>query len=267
VLCESVGNPNLKLPNLREIAGLCNCYNALFVVDNTVTPLIVEPFKMGADLVVYSTTKIISGHSAALGGAVVFRAVKESDEKLLDSKFSAIHPILKKGKGALMMVLKKRAMRDFGMSANAFASFLTLLGLETLPLRTKRVNDSVEKLVRLLNEAGVNVRHPSLEAHEHNLRYKEFFSDGCGPVVTIDCGTKQKAFAFLNKSRLITQTANIGDNRTLGLHMASTIYRDFSEDEKRRLGITDGLVRLSIGLESPDELAKDMILAWKSAQS
>ncbi|WOE70373.1 aminotransferase class I/II-fold pyridoxal phosphate-dependent enzyme [Hydrogenimonas thermophila] len=267
VLCESVGNPNLKLPNLREIAGLCDCYNALFVVDNTVTPLIVEPFKMGADLVVYSTTKIISGHSAALGGAVVFRAVKDSDEKLLDSKFSAIHPILKKGKGALMMVLKKRAMRDFGMSANAFASFLTLLGLETLPLRTKRVNESVEKLVRLLDEAGVNVRHPNLETHEHHLRYKENFSDGCGPIVTIDCGTKEKAFTFLNESKLITQTANIGDNRTLGLHMASTIYRDFNEDEKRRLGITDGLVRLSIGLESPDELAKDMILAWKSAQS
>jgi O-acetylhomoserine (thiol)-lyase len=263
VLCESVGNPNLKLPDLRRIGQLCDRYNALFVVDNTVTPLIVQPLTMGADLVVYSTTKIISGHSAALGGAVVFRAVEEQNEKLLDPKFSAIHPLLKKGKDAMTAVLKKRSMRDFGMSANAFASFLTLLGLETLPLRTKRINESVEKLVTLLRDAGLEVRHPSLENHEHHLRYETLFPDGCGPVVTIECGTRERAFAFLNSSKLLTQTANIGDNRTLGLHMASTIYRDFDEDEKNRLGISDGLVRLSVGLESPAALAEDMIDAWK----
>ncbi|BDY12594.1 PLP-dependent transferase [Hydrogenimonas cancrithermarum] len=267
VLCESVGNPNLKLPDIRRIALLCDRYNALFVVDNTATPLIVQPLKMGADLVVYSTTKIICGHSAALGGAVVFRGLKAEGEKLLDPKFSALHPLLKKGKGALMAVLKKRVMRDFGMSANAFASFLTLLGLETLPLRTKRVNESVEKLVALLYDAGLEVRHPSLENHEHHLRYEALFPDGCGPVVTIECGTRERAFAFLNGSKLMIQTANIGDNRTLGLHMASTIYRDFDEEGKKRLGITPGLVRLSIGLESPVALAEDMLAAWKSALS
>jgi len=265
VLCESVGNPNLKLPDLRRIGALCDRYRALFVVDNTVTPLIVQPLRMGADLVVYSTTKIICGHSAALGGAVVFRALQANDDKLFDPKFSAIHPFLKKGRGAMMAILKKRAMRDFGMSANAFASFLTLLGLETLPLRVKRVNENVEKVVKLLYEAGFQVRHPSLKTHEHHLRYQELFADGCGPVVTIECGTRQQAFAFLNASQMVTQTANIGDNRTLGLHMASTIYRDFSEEDKMILGITDGLVRLSIGLESPQKLVDDMVQAWQIA--
>ncbi|WP_457599098.1 trans-sulfuration enzyme family protein [Hydrogenimonas sp.] len=261
VLVESVGNPNLRLPDIRRIGVLCDRFRALFVVDNTLTPLIQQPLKMGADIVVYSTTKIISGHSAALGGAAVFRGLKE-EEKLTDAKFSAIHPILKKGKGALMMVLKKRAMRDFGMSANAFASFLTMVGLETLALRTERVNRSVERVAQLLHDAGVKVRHPSLEHHEHHLRYEALFEDGCGPLLTLDCGTKERAFAFLNETKLLTQTANIGDNRTLGLHMASTIYRDFEEEERRMLGITPGLVRLSVGLETPLALAEDMIGAW-----
>lgn len=262
---ESVGNPNLRLPDIRRMAILCDQYGALFVVDNTLTPLIVQPLKMGADIVVYSTTKIISGHSAALGGAAVFRALKPEDEKLMNQKFSSIHPILKKGKAALMMVLKKRAMRDFGMSANAFASFLTMVGLETLALRTERVNTSVKKLAQLLHDEGVKVRHPSLAEHEHHLRYEALFADGCGPVMTIECGTKERAFAFLNESKMLIQTANIGDNRTLALHMASTIYRDFTEEERRQMGVTQGLIRLSVGLETPMALAEDMTGAWKKS--
>ncbi len=264
VLCESVGNPNLKLPDIRRIALLCERYNALFVVDNTLTPLIVQPLKMGADLVIYSTTKIICGHSAALGGAVIFRRVESSEEKLRDEKFSAIHALLKKGPGAMAAVLKKRSMRDFGMSANAFASFLTLLGLETLPLRTKRVNENVEKVAKLLHAAGLKVRHPSLETHEQHLRYEALFADGCGPLLTIDMKTQQRAFSFLNASKLLTLTANVGDNRTLGLHMASTIYRDFDEAERLKLGVTEGLVRISIGLESPVAIAEDLIAAARA---
>ncbi len=263
VLVESVGNPNLRLPDIRRIGILCDRFRALFVVDNTLTPLIQQPLKMGADIVVYSTTKIISGHSAALGGAAVFRQIKESGEKLADTKFSAIHPMLEKGRGALMTVLKKRSLRDFGMSANPFASFLTMVGLETLALRTERINRSVERVARLLHDAGMKVRHPSLEHHEHHLRYEALFEDGCGPLLTVECGTKERAFAFLNETKLPIQTANIGDNRTLGLHMASTIYRDFEEGQRRSLGITPGLVRLSVGLETPHALAEDMIGAWE----
>ncbi len=266
VMCESVGNPNLKLPDIRRIALLCEEYETLFVVDNTLTPLIVQPLKMGADIVVHSTTKIISGHSAALGGAVVFRALKEEKEKLRHPRYASIHPILDKGKGAIKAILKKRALRDWGMSANAFAAFLTLIGLETLPLRTKRVNETVEKVVSLLHAEKIKVRHPSLQAHEHHLRYEALFPDGCGPLLTLECGTKERAFRMLNRSKLITQTANVGDNRTLGLHMASTIYRDFEGLDKKILGITDGLVRMSIGLESAVAIAEDVIAAWRQAE-
>jgi O-acetylhomoserine (thiol)-lyase len=264
VLVESVGNPNLKLPDIRRIALLCDEHETLFVVDNTLTPLVVQPLKMGADIVVYSTTKILSGHSAALGGAAVYRPLREADEKLKSARYSAIHPLMEEGRGAMGTLLKKRAMRELGMSANAFASFLTLLGLETLPLRMKRVGESVEKVVQLLHAEKVKVRHPSLEGHEHHLRYEALFPDGCGPLFTVECGTKARAVAFLNTCKLLTRAANAGDSRTTGLHMASTLYRDFDELDRKILGVTDGLVRISMGLESPVAVAEDLLGAWRT---
>ena len=264
VLCESVGNPSLKLPDLQRIGALCDSYQTLFVVDNTITPLIVRPLESGADIVIYSSTKIMSGHSAALGGIAVFRAVTDSD-KLSSGKYPALHPIIDKMKEkAMIAICKKRALRDFGMTANAFGSFLTILGLETLALRIERINRNVTVFSMLLKEKlpdGYEVRHPSLEGHEHHLRYKELFPDGCGSVVTLDCGSKASAFRLLDRLSMVTQTANIGDNRTLALHMGSTIYRDFDEEVRSYLGITEGLVRISIGLENPEKIAEDFIRA------
>ena len=263
VVVESVGNPNLKLPQLQKTIDLCNYHDTVVVVDNTVTPLLLQPLKMGADIVVYSSTKIISGHSGALGGIAVFREAQEED-KLQHDKYKSIHGILTKAKSkAFFAICKKRALRDFGMSANAFGSFLTLLGLETLALRTQRVNDSVQKLAKILHTElkGVVVRHPSLNTHEHHDRFNTEFPDGCGPMLTLDCGSKERAFSLLDNTKLITQTANIGDNRTLALHMRSTIYRDFTLDQCAFLGISDGLIRVSMGLESYEDIAKDFMQA------
>ena len=264
VLCESVGNPILKLPDLSAIGELCSRYQTLFVVDNTITPLIVRPFEHGADIVVYSSTKIMSGHSAALGGVAIFREVGEED-KLHTNKYKSLHPIVNKMKTkAMIAICKKRAMRDIGMSANAFGSFLTMLGLETLALRVERVNKSVEIFAKLLSDklpAGYSVRHPSLAEHEHHQRYLAQYPQGCGSVVTLDCGSKERAFRLLNRMQKIIQTANIGDNRTLALHMASTIYRDYDQETKSFLGITEGLIRISIGLENPQEIADDFLQA------
>ena len=265
VLCESVGNPSLSLPNLEKIGELCKKYQTIFVVDNTVTPLVVRPFEQGADIVVYSSTKIMSGHSAALGGIAVFREVVKSDEKLLAEKYKALHPIVNKMKSkAMIAICKKRALRDIGMSANAFGSFLTTLGLETLALRVERVNASVEIFAKYMAEHladGYKIRHPSLPSHEQHQEYRERYSNGSGSMVTLDCGNKESAFALLNQLKLVTQTANIGDNRTLAIHVGSTMYRDFDTETKKFFGITDGLIRISIGLENPLTIAKDFLQA------
>jgi len=267
VIIETVGNPSLELPDLPKIIDLCNKYETLLVVDNTVTPLTLRPLEMGADIVIHSTTKAMSGHSAALGGIAVFRAVKEQD-KLHHEKYTHLHPIVNKmAKKAMIAIAKKRAMRDMGMSANAHGSFLTMLGLETLALRLQRVNESLPQIVKILDEKlpkGIKVSHPSLKSNPYHERYNKEFNKATGPILTLECGDKESAFKLLNNLELVTQTANIGDNRTLALHMASTIYSDFDKETQKYLGITDGLIRISIGLEDPTLIAEDFLQASKN---
>lgn len=262
IFLESVGNPNMRLPDIKAVAVIADAHGVVLMVDNTITPLSIAPIALGADIVVYSTTKIITGNASSLGGAVVFRAIREGEDKFKTDRYSEVHPFIKKmGSMALIGNAKKRALRDFGMSANGFGSYLTMLGLETLPLRMDRIVDSVEKISHALNEAGFVVNHPCLSTHPHHERYLSQFSQGCGTLLTIDMGSKEAAFSFLNHSKLITITANIGDSRTLGLHMASTIYRDFDDATREFLGITAGLIRISIGLENPEQLINDFIAA------
>lgn len=262
IYCESVGNPNLRLLDLQKIGNIATKHKIAFMVDNTSTPIVVQPLKMGADICVYSTTKIISGNSSALGGVSIFKAV-EKDGKFYSNRYNFMIPFIEKlGTKALFGVNKKRALRDFGMSANAYASYHTLLGLETLELRNQRINSSCEIISKALYEYGIDVNHPSLTTNIDNKLYTTLYPYGCGSVITIDMKTKHKAFKFLDSSKLLILTANIGDSRTLGLHMGSTIFSDFKEEEKEFLGVTDGLIRLSIGLEDPQDIIDDLINSY-----
>ena len=264
IFLESVGNPNMRLPDIKAIANIANKHGVALIVDNTITPLSVAPLKLGADIVVYSTTKIISGNSSALGGCVVYRALHDNDDKFRTNRYQDLHKIINKvGEMALIPIAKKRAMRDFGMSPNAQASYQTMLGLETLPLRLSRIVSSVEMIAKELSNQGLTINHPSLKSHPHHTRYQKDFQNGCGTLLTIDMGSKEKAYSFLNKTKIATITANIGDSRTLALHMASTIYSDFDNDTKSFLGITDGLIRISVGLENPQDIIEDFLNAAK----
>ena len=261
---ESVGNPNMRLPDIKRIAEIANNAGVALIVDNTITPLSISPLALGADIVVYSTTKIISGNSSALGGCVVFRAINDGDDKFKTSRYAFLEKFIEKmGAMALVPNAKKRALRDFGMSANAHASYQTMLGMETLALRLPRVVKSVEIIAKALSEQGLDINHPSLVKHPHHKRYLQQFQNGCGTLLTIDMQTKERAFEFLRKTKLATITANIGDSRTLALHMASTIYSDFDEETRKFLGITDGLIRISIGLEDPQDIINDFLNAAK----
>ncbi|MDH4945091.1 aminotransferase class I/II-fold pyridoxal phosphate-dependent enzyme [Sulfurimonas sp. C5] len=262
IFLESVGNPNMRLPDIKAIAQIANEAGVALIVDNTITPLSIKPLELGADIAVYSTTKIISGNASALGGCAVFRAINEGDDKFKSERYTFMAKFIKgMGKMALIPNAKKRALRDFGMSANAHASYQTMLGMETLALRVPRIVNSVEVIAKALSEKGLNINHPCLESHPHHERYKSDFSNGCGTLLTIDMGTQEKAYEFLNRTKLATITANIGDSRTLALHMASTIYSDFNEDERKFLGITNGLIRVSIGLENPQDIIEDFLNA------
>lgn len=266
IFCESIGNPSLRLPDLDAIGKIATRHNIVFIVDNTITPIIVKPFEYGADIVVYSTTKIISGNSSALGGIVIFKEVQKND-KFHTSKYDFLKPFITKLQGkALIGCAKKRALRDFGMSANANSSYQTILGLETLELRNNRINTSCEIIAKILKSEGLNVNHPSLKENIDNKLYTKNFKEGCGSMLTIDMGNKERAFNFLDSSKFLILTANIGDSRTLGLHMASTIYQDFTTQEKDFLGITDGLIRISIGLEKPQDIIDDLLHCFEASK-
>ena len=262
IFLESVGNPNMRLPDIKAIANIANKAGVALIVDNTITPLSVMPLALGADIVVYSTTEIISGNSSALGGCAVFRAINKGEDKFKTPRYQDLSKIINKaGAMALIPIAKKRALRDLGMSANAHASYQTMLGLETLPLRLPRVVKSIETIAQALSDKGLNINHPCLESHPHHKRYLNDFNNGCGTLFTLDMGSKEKAYKFLEKTALATITANIGDSRTLALHMASTIYSDFDTETKKFLGITDGLIRISIGLENPQDIINDFLQA------
>ncbi len=259
---ESVGNPNMRLPDIAAIADIAAKHGVALIVDNTTTPLCVRPFELGADIVIYSTTKLLTGNASSLGGAAIYRAIGEGNDKFKTARYADLHPFIEKmGAMAMIAVAKKRAMRDLGMSPDAFGSFLTLLGLETLGLRMERIARSVEEVAAALDASGLHVIHPSLTHHPHHERYRTLFLYGCGPLLCIDCRDKSEAFRLLNATKLATITANIGDSRTLALHMASTIYRDFDEQTRAFLGITPGLIRLSIGLESSRDIIEDLLQA------
>lgn len=260
IFAESVGNPNMRLIDLKKIASISNKAGVALIVDNTITPMALSPLALGADIVVYSTTKIICGNASALGGCAVFRALKEKDELFKSPRYAFLEKFIKNmGAMALVANSKKRALRDFGMSASAHASYQTMLGLETLPLRMERIAKSTEIVSLALEKEGFKVNHPVLTSHQDHDLYKKDFKNGCGTLLTLDFGTKEGAYSFLNKTKIATLTANIGDSRTLVLHMASTIYRDFTKEESEFLGITDGLVRVSIGLENPQDIIDDFV--------
>jgi O-acetylhomoserine (thiol)-lyase len=264
IFLESVGNPNMRLPDIKTIAQIANNAGIALIVDNTVTPLSISPITLGADIVVYSTTKLISGNSSALGGCIVFRSINDGNDKFKTTRYPFLAKFIKSaGRMALIPNAKKRALRDFGMSANAHASYQTLLGLETLAVRLPRIIESVEIVVKALSLKGLNVNHPCLESHPHYKRYKSEFKNGCGMLFTIDMGSKERAYKFINSTKIATITANIGDSRTLALHMASTIYNDFDAETRKFLGITDGLIRISIGLENPQDIINDFLNAVK----
>jgi len=260
---ESVGNPNMRLPDITAIATIAQEHGIALMVDNTVTPITLQPLKLGADIVVYSTTKIIAGNASVLGGAAIFRAIGGEGDKFRSPRYAFLSKFIEKmGENALIGMGRKRALRDLGMSASAFSSYLTLLGLETLPFRMPRSIENVRTVALALHAAGLAVNHPALPHHPDHARFLGLFDGSCGTLLTLDFGTKARAFAFLDASKLITITANIADSRTLGLHMASTIYRDFSAQDRAFLGITDGLVRISIGLESPQAIIDDFLEAY-----
>jgi O-succinylhomoserine sulfhydrylase len=236
VFFESPGNPTLELIDIAGVAELARRAGARVIVDNVfATPILQRPLELGADLVVYSATKHIDGQGRCLGGAIL------CDRKLRDE---VLQPYLK----------------HTGPALSPFNAWVLLKGLETLDLRMRQHGQNALAIAHFLEEhAGVSeVLHPDLPSHPQHALAERQMSGGGGVLALRTGGGQARAFAVLNRLRLIAISNNLGDAKSLITHPATTTHQRLGAAERARLGITDDLLRLSVGLEDPADLIEDL---------
>ncbi len=238
VLLESPSNPMLDIVDISAVAELAHAAGALVVVDNVfATPLLQRPFELGADIVVYSATKHIDGQGRVLGGAVL------GSRKWVEE---TLQPFL----------------RNTGPAMSPFNAWLLLKGLETMTLRVEASGARAARIADFLARRSgiVQVRYPFRDDHPHAELARRQMRGG-GTLVTFEvAGGQEAAFRFLNALRLIAVSNNLGDSKSLVTHPATTTHYKIGSDARAKLGITEGVIRLSVGLEDADDLIDDLEL-------
>jgi O-acetylhomoserine (thiol)-lyase len=258
VFVETIGNPKLDVPDVAAIAAITRERGVPLVVDSTVTtPLLVQPKRLGADLIVHSTSKFINGHGNAIGGIIVDAGTFDWSSPRFPHLASFRARV---GQFALLAALRNRICRDLGCCLAPFNAFLLSMGIETLGVRMERHCANAARLAAFLathpkvDETG----YPGLDTHPDHVLANRQFGGRYGALVTLRLGTKERCFAFVNRLRLARNLANLGDARTLVIHPASTICRDLNEEERLAMGVTEDLVRLSVGIEDPADILGDI---------
>lgn len=243
VIAETPSNPTLAVTDLAATAKAAHDAGALLCVDNTfLTPLYQRPLDHGADIVLHSTTKYLDGHNATLGGALVF------PERHDGAGFQENGPLAAR---------VRWARKGIGNVLAPFEAWLTLQGSKTLHLRTRQQWATATRLAKSLQGRVPRVLHPGLESHPgHAIHRKQ--ATGDGGLVAIDLGSKDAARRFVSSLRLFTLAENLGATESLATHPVSMTHGDVAPEVRQRLGITDGLVRLSCGVEEPDDIVADV---------
>lgn len=282
---ESIGNPKGNVDDFRAIADIAHRHGLPFVVDNTVTPPpLFNPFEHGADIVVYSLTKMIGGHGTSIGGAVVdkgdfdwkasgkFPEITEPDEAYHGVNFweafgnhpGAVAPGL-----AYALKLRCGLLRDLGACLSPFNSFLFLQGLETLPLRARQHATNALQVARFLqgHPAVSWVNYAGLPSHPDHERAKRYLPLGPGAVFGFGVrGGLDAGKAFIGAVKLCSHLANILDAKTLVIHPASTTHQQLSAEEQIAAGVSPDFVRISVGLEEVADILADLDQALRASQ-
>jgi len=260
VFVETVANPVTQVAALREIGALTSELGLVYVVDNTMTsPWLFQPRNVGASLIVNSLTKYIGGHGNALGGAI-------TETGLYDWRtFDNLYDIYRQGdpgKWAVMQI-KKKGLRDFGASLGPEAAHHIAVGAETLALRLERQCANAQKLAEFLaTQPWVNaVYYPGLPSHPQYARARELFR-APGALFSFELSHSVDLWSYLNALRVVIKSSNLGDNRTLAIPVAHTIYFEMGEQRRASMGIDDSLIRISVGIEEADDLVEDFRNAY-----
>ncbi len=259
VFVETIANPRTQVADLAKIGELCRERGLLYVVDNTLTsPYLFQPKAVGASLSINSLTKYICGHGNALGGAV-------TDTGLYDwSQYPNIYDTYKKFEPSLWGItqIRKKGLRDFGSTLTAESAHKIAIGAETLALRMERACDNAVILANFFaaHPSISKVYYPGLQDHpQHELSRTLFKRHGA--IISIELADECDCFEFLNQLKLVILSSHLGDNRTLAIPVAHTIYWEMGAERRAEMGIDDSLIRLSIGIEDQQDLLDDFTQA------
>ena len=278
---ETVGNPGLDVLDIATVSAIAHEAGVPLLLDSTLTtPWLLKPFDHGADLVYHSATKFLSGHGTVVAGIVVdggsfdwagahARSGKFSE---LAAPYDGFHNMVftdESTVGAFLLRARREGLRDFGACLSPHSAWLVLQGIETLSLRMARHMGNTQRVVEFLaaHPFVARVGHPLLESHPSYALAKRLLPRGAGSVFSFDLrGSRTQGKAFVDALQVFSHLANVGDCRSLVIHPASTTHFRMSDEALAAGGITQGTIRLSIGLEDPDDLIDDLKRALRAAE-
>ena len=279
VFCESIGNPLGNVTDFGAIAAIAHRHGVPLIVDNTVpSPYLCRPFEHGADIVVHSLTKYLGGHGNSIGGVLVdsgkfpwaehktrFRRLNEPDVSYHGVVYTeALGPAAYIGRARVV------PLRNMGAAISPFNSFLILQGVETLAVRMDRICDNALGIARFLAEhpAVSWVNYAGLPDHPDHALVRQYMGGRASGILTFGVkGGRAAGEKFLDALKLVIRLVNIGDARSLATHPASTTHRQLSPEELAKAGVSEDMVRLSIGIEHIEDLKEDLDQALRSAQA
>ncbi|MDE0988773.1 MAG: O-acetylhomoserine aminocarboxypropyltransferase [Pseudomonadales bacterium] len=276
VFGEILGNPGLEVLNVPEISKVAHDAGLPLMVDATfTTPYLCRPIDLGADIVMHSATKFLSGHGIVIGGLLVdggtFDWAASGKFPTMSEPYAGFHNLNfseEFGPAAFITRARKEGLRDFGACMSPTTAFHILQGMETLPLRMqKHVANTAEIVEFLARQEGVaRVNHPMLESHPDHELAKSLLPKGCGAVFGFElAGGRQAGIRFIEALEVFSHLANVGDAKSLVIHPASTTHHRMGSDALEKAGISEGLIRLSVGLEDTKDLIADLKKGLRAA--
>jgi len=276
VFGETVGNPGLDVLNIPKVAEIAHAHDIPLLVDSTfTTPYLIKPFDHGADLVMHSATKFLSGHGIVIGGLLVDGGRFDWDASgkfpQLSEPYEGFHNLVfteEFGPAAFISRARKEGLRDFGACQSPTSAFYIMQGIETLGVRMERHIANTRAIVDFLSahDAVASVTHPDLPSHPDHALASTLLPKGASAVFTFEIkGGRDAGIAFVNGLSLFSHLANVGDAKSLVIHPASTTHFRMDEAALSAAGIGEGTIRLSIGLEDAKDLTSDLKAGLRAA--
>lgn len=276
IYIESIGNPGINIIDIEEVAKIAHNHHIPLIVDSTfATPYLLRPIEHGADIVVHSATKFIGGHGTSIGGIIIdsgkfdwLASGKFSNMTEPDEGYHGIRYAQDLGESAYISKARVQFLRDTGACISPFNAFLLLQGLETLSLRVERHVENTHKLIAFLEShpqvAWVN--YPSREGSKYEALSKKYFPKGAGSIFTFGIkGGEKVVRKFIDSLEIVSQLANVADAKSLAIHPASSTHQQLTKEEQQACGVTDDMIRFSVGLENIEDIIVDIKEAIEKA--